>query len=405
MIGSSTLLLVCSLLFGPSVTEPGEAPPEVDDKESYPVLMEARKATYVRSAAFRGSAVAARVYRGAVLRLAPTGSSRGCGSGWMARQGGGYVCRKHLKKTDATESVSVPLDNPNLIDGFDAYEVVKHGPRLYRKRKAIKRKSPFKRLRLGSILIIKNKTIIEGDRFLVTRKGWFVEAEHLRRLPERIDTLAVEVADPPPLGVAIRETSIRSEPSVRGVEVGTFPKWSTIEQKGEDEPEIKGGWLSLGPDRYIRDKDVARVRPAPIPKGLAPDERWIAVDIDEQMLHAYEGERLIRVMPCSTGKRGNTTRGRYRIQWKRRAQTMQLRMGEVRVEDVQWVMYYNRKGSIAIHTAYWHHKFGTPVSHGCVNLPILDARWLFEWSAPTAIPTDSERFPTPSDPGSRVVVF
>ena len=39
----------------------------------------------------------------------------------------------------------------------------------------------------------------------------------------------------------------------------------------------------------------------------------------------------------------------------------------------------------ALHAAYWHDQFGEPMSGGCVNLSVADARWLFEWTAP-AVP-------------------
>jgi len=42
-----------------------------------------------------------------------------------------------------------------------------------------------------------------------------------------------------------------------------------------------------------------------------------------------------------------------------------------------YTMYYS--GSYAIHGTYWHHRFGTPVSHGCVNVA-GHARWLFNWA-------------------------
>ena len=32
--------------------------------------------------------------------------------------------------------------------------------------------------------------------------------------------------------------------------------------------------------------------------------------------------------------------------------------------------------------AYWHDDFGTPRSHGCVNLAPNDAAWLFAWTKP-----------------------
>jgi len=34
-----------------------------------------------------------------------------------------------------------------------------------------------------------------------------------------------------------------------------------------------------------------------------------------------------------------------------------------------------------IHGAYWHNNFGTArTSHGCVNLPVDFAWWLFDWT-------------------------
>lgn len=35
---------------------------------------------------------------------------------------------------------------------------------------------------------------------------------------------------------------------------------------------------------------------------------------------------------------------------------------------VPWVMYFY--GSYALHGAYWHNNFGTPMSHGCVNIRV-----------------------------------
>jgi hypothetical protein len=43
-------------------------------------------------------------------------------------------------------------------------------------------------------------------------------------------------------------------------------------------------------------------------------------------------------------------------------------------------MYY--WASLAVHGAYWHDGFGKARSHGCTNVPPVDARWLFRWSRP-----------------------
>ena len=45
---------------------------------------------------------------------------------------------------------------------------------------------------------------------------------------------------------------------------------------------------------------------------------------------------------------------------------------------VPWVMYFFQ--GYAIHGTYWHHNFGKPMSHGCVNLTIEDAKWFYNWA-------------------------
>ena len=49
------------------------------------------------------------------------------------------------------------------------------------------------------------------------------------------------------------------------------------------------------------------------------------------------------------------------------------------VADVPYVMYFDNLGN-ALHGTYWHSNFGTPMSHGCVNLPIDIAAWMYEWA-------------------------
>mgnify|MGYP003460790367 CR=1 FL=1 len=49
------------------------------------------------------------------------------------------------------------------------------------------------------------------------------------------------------------------------------------------------------------------------------------------------------------------------------------------IANVPYAMYYDR--GYAIHGASWHNRFGTPISHGCINLPVDTAKWLFEWTS------------------------
>ncbi len=54
--------------------------------------------------------------------------------------------------------------------------------------------------------------------------------------------------------------------------------------------------------------------------------------------------------------------------------------GDFELRDVPWIQYF--AAGYAIHGAYWHDVFGTPRSHGCVNLSPVDARIVFAWTDP-----------------------
>jgi lipoprotein-anchoring transpeptidase ErfK/SrfK len=54
--------------------------------------------------------------------------------------------------------------------------------------------------------------------------------------------------------------------------------------------------------------------------------------------------------------------------------------GGFELRDVPWIQYF--AAGYALHGAYWHDVFGTPRSHGCVNLAPIDARYVFFWTDP-----------------------
>jgi lipoprotein-anchoring transpeptidase ErfK/SrfK len=108
------------------------------------------------------------------------------------------------------------------------------------------------------------------------------------------------------------------------------------------------------------------------------NSRWIEVNIATQRLIAWEGNRPVYAVIVSTGTDEHPTLpGSFTIQSKHRTTRMQ---GEgYDVPDVPYTMYYY--GGYAIHGAYWHRRFGTPMSHGCVNVAVNHAEWLFDWAS------------------------
>ena len=106
-------------------------------------------------------------------------------------------------------------------------------------------------------------------------------------------------------------------------------------------------------------------------------QRWIEVNLSKQRLFAWEGKKQVHAVVVSTGKAATpTVTGIFAIQDKQ--QSMTLEGDDYVVPNVPSVMFFS--GGYAIHGAYWHNRFGTPVSHGCVNVAIDHAEWLFNWA-------------------------
>jgi len=118
---------------------------------------------------------------------------------------------------------------------------------------------------------------------------------------------------------------------------------------------------------------------APTPNiSVGDGERWIDVDLTNQMVYAYEGETVVNSFVVSTGTwLTPTVTGKHKIYIKVRVQDM--RGPGYHLKDVPYVMFFY--GDYGLHGTYWHNNFGTPMSRGCVNLTIDDAAWLFNWAS------------------------
>jgi lipoprotein-anchoring transpeptidase ErfK/SrfK len=135
--------------------------------------------------------------------------------------------------------------------------------------------------------------------------------------------------------------------------------------------------------------------------------RYIAVQLSTQTLVAYDGPTPVFATLVSTGKpEHETPTGIYRIQQKHVSATMDAEAtgadDAYSIEDVPWTMYFSR--GLALHAAFWHEGFGRVHSHGCVNIAPLDARWLFEWTAPNLPVGFHGVFATRENPGTFVVI-
>ncbi|MDP9368626.1 MAG: L,D-transpeptidase [Chloroflexota bacterium] len=114
-------------------------------------------------------------------------------------------------------------------------------------------------------------------------------------------------------------------------------------------------------------------------------DKEIVISISAQAMWAYEGDQLVNSSLVSTGvgevPETVTPLGFHQILSKYDVQTMEGTISNeyYRVPDVPDVMYFDNLGN-ALHGAYWHNNFGVPMSHGCVNLPLHVAAWMYDWA-------------------------
>jgi lipoprotein-anchoring transpeptidase ErfK/SrfK len=129
---------------------------------------------------------------------------------------------------------------------------------------------------------------------------------------------------------------------------------------------------------YPTDTDYPTSEPVeydlPEPGG---DGRWIDVDLSNQVTYAYEGNEIVRSFIVSTGTWLHpTVTGQFYIYVK--YEYADMAGPGYYLPNVPYVMYFY--DGYGLHGTYWHSNFGTPMSHGCINLSIPDAEWLYYWA-------------------------
>ena len=113
------------------------------------------------------------------------------------------------------------------------------------------------------------------------------------------------------------------------------------------------------------------------PDQIGDNEFWIEVDLSTQQLMAYKGDKLLETFTVSTGTWATpTVTGEYQIYVK--YEYTNMAGPGYYLPDVPYTMYFY--GGYGIHGTYWHNNFGTPMSHGCVNMLTSEAGWVFGYA-------------------------
>ncbi len=194
----------------------------------------------------------------------------------------------------------------------------------------------------------------------------------------------------------------------RGVIVQYFENSMLIAQEGDVRPgsllQDRAGLFGFDPTpiqqgtmpEFSESLFLENRNPYGVDAAIIPGRKRIEVSLEEQTLTAYQGDRIVLQTAVSTGVDPNDTEvGAFRVRIKYVEKDMAgvtdgrgavTAVGDDAtggdqyfVEDVPHVMFINYDAE-ALHGAYWHDSFGQRMSHGCINLPLDVAAYLYDWA-------------------------
>lgn len=147
-------------------------------------------------------------------------------------------------------------------------------------------------------------------------------------------------------------------------------------------------WADGSGFHVLTDDDVA-----PLSPEIDPAEKTIQLSLNRQDLTCYEGTREVYHCRAATGMSYtdattgelvdySTPPGKLLTHWKIISKNMTAgdEASGYSTPAVPWCTYI--QGGVAIHGAFWHSAFGDRRSHGCVNVAVEDAKWIFRWTTP-----------------------
>ena len=310
----------------------------------------------------------------------------GCSKFWLKLDEGAWLCGDDLRPDRREPLLKIqPIMKPDhIIPGKYAW-MRSSGADVFRSQDDVKAHHPSGRLRGGTLVRWVKTYSIAGEPYWLISKKVFLKASALLRFAvskfHGVDLRQGHYKLPFCIVRAkTRGAAIYDKPG--GREISRVPHhghWEILDKAKVGITKyyrIKPGWILA--------RRVISAWPTKPPPGTKECEKWIEIVVAQQSLVAYEGTEPVYMTMVSSGdKRHPTKYGIFRIWWKKSQTDMTSGMAGnefYHVDDVPWAQFFWR--GQALHAAYWHNDFGNRRSHGCVNLSPIDAKWLYDWTAP-----------------------
>jgi hypothetical protein len=357
-----------------------------------------------RHGAHRG-ALAPRV----AVPLFATAEGPGCKNLWWQVGAHAWLCPDDATVTEAdAASLTSTVSAHNEVLTYVA--VGKNGALGYRRRQDIDVGSPNAEFQAGFLLAIAQASDWGDSTALLTTHDLWLSARDVQTVKPSAFTGTAVDGELAVAWVSEKRSLLYSAPDTRKHPPVYVERLAQVEVSGQQQ---KGSvlWLRTA-QGWLKSSDVRMPEVQAPPQGIAADERWLDVDTKTQTLVAYVGSRPVYATVVSTGRGKPGTEqatpvGLHRLWIKLyRSDMDNLEDPETQspyaVEAVPYVMFFDR--GYGIHGTYWHDRFGAPKSHGCVNVSLADARWLFQFTSPHLPIGWSAVFPTEQERGTLVRV-
>lgn len=254
---------------------------------------------------------------------------------------------------------------------------------------AISKSGALRQIGPGDLIYLTYIDVEETDRgtyFLLPSGEWMPGDGTRVSTPDLFRGLEFVRTPRTAFGWAVFGTDVRSSPgyAYNIPVVGALPKhalvqvYNAINVEGEE-------WLLIGPDEWVPARQVGVVYPNTTPPAGVTNGRWIDIDLAEQTLTVYENNQLVFASLVATGMEPYWTRpGLFQIYSMKETENMSGAFEADRsdyyyLEKVPYTLYFDK--ARAIHGAYWRTSLGYEQSHGCVNMSIGDAAWVFNWAS------------------------
>lgn len=115
----------------------------------------------------------------------------------------------------------------------------------------------------------------------------------------------------------------------------------------------------------------------------AVGEKWIDVNLSKHTMTAYVGAKVVYgpVSMVNGASATPTVVGTFQVYLKNPLMTMRGANADgtdYETPDVPWTSFFHR--GYALHGAPWRDSFGYAASHGCINLPVPVAKWVYDFA-------------------------